>query len=85
MNSKEPQGSSCMTCGQLFLLFCDDSGFCHDEAHFCRRIDDKILEAALTLAQPKNHLFPNRDANVFLVFIHQVVLPEITVCVLEKN
>ena len=53
MNSKEPQGSSCMTCGQLFLLFCDDSGFCHDEAHFFRRIDDKILEAALTLAQPK--------------------------------
>ena len=42
-----------MTCGQLFLLFCDDSGFSHDEAHFSRRIDDKILEAALTLAQPK--------------------------------
>ena len=44
-----------MTCGQLFLLFCDDSGFCHDEAHFSRRIDDKILEAALTLAQPKKY------------------------------
>ena len=56
MNSKEPQGSSCMTCGQLFLLFCDDSGFSHDEAHFSRRIDDKILEAALTLAQPKKTL-----------------------------
>ena len=40
MNSKEPQGSSCMTCGQLFLLFCDDSGFSHDQAHFSRRIDD---------------------------------------------
>ena len=42
-----------MTCGQLFLLFCDDLGFCHDETHFSRRINDKILEAALTLAQPK--------------------------------
>ena len=43
-----------MTCGQLFSLFFDDPGFSHIEAHFSRRIDDMILEAALSLAQPKN-------------------------------
>ena len=53
-----------MTFRQLFPLFCDDPGFCHDETHFSRRINDKILEAALTLAQPKNSkrlfLFPSK-------------------------
>ena len=42
-----------MTGGQIFPLFCDVLGFSHVEAHFWCRIDDKILEAALTLAQPK--------------------------------
>ena len=43
-----------MTCGQLFPLFCDDPGLSHAEARISHRINYKILEAALTPAQPKN-------------------------------
>ena len=75
-NSKEPLGNSC---GQFFPWFYDTLGFSHYKAHISTIMDDKMLEAALMLVQPKKFLdkiWKYLYFSLTLTYVHSLFMTE---------